>query len=64
VTPDNLFRCAGTTDATEFTGSGCVESSSTGALQPWSGMDAMLGIHPNSATRYIVIPAYDSLITP
>jgi hypothetical protein len=64
VTPDNLFRCAGTTDATEFTGSGCVESSSTGALQTWSGMDAMLGIHPNSATRYIVIPAYDSLITP
>jgi len=64
VTPDNLFRCAGTTDATEFTGSGCVELGPTGAPNSWAGMDAMLGIHPNSATRYIVIPVYDSLITP
>jgi len=64
VTPDNLFRCAGTTDATEFTGSGCVELGPTGAPNSWAGMDAMLGIHPNSATRYIVIPAWDSLITP
>lgn len=63
VTPDNLFRCAGTTPS-EFTGSGCVELGPTGAPYSWAGMDAMLGIHPHSATRYIVIPVYDSLITP
>jgi hypothetical protein len=63
VTPDNLFRCAGTTPA-EFTGSGCVDLGPTGAMNSWAGMDAMLGIHPNSATRYITIPVYDGLITP
>jgi hypothetical protein len=63
VTPDNLFRCAGTTPA-EFTGSGCVDLGPTGAMNSWAGMDAMLGIHPNSATRYITIPVYDGVITP
>ena len=63
VTPDNLFRCAGTT-STEFTGTGCVESTSTGAPASWAGIDSMLGIHPNSATRHIVVPVYDSLLAP
>jgi hypothetical protein len=63
VTPDNLFRCASTVPS-EFTGTGCVEVGSTGVGNTWAGVDAMLGIHPNSATRYIVIPVYDSVNVP
>ena len=63
VTPDNLFRCAGTTPG-EFMGSGCVDVGPSGALNQWAGVDAMLGIHPWSATRYIVIPYYDSVNVP
>jgi hypothetical protein len=63
VTPDNLFRCAGTTPS-EFTSNGCVEVGQSGAGNPWAGFDAMLGIHPNSATRSIVIPVYDSVNVP
>ena len=63
VTPDNLFRCAGTTPG-EFMGSGCVDVGPSGALTQWAGFDAMLGIHPWSATRYIVIPRYDSVNVP
>jgi hypothetical protein len=61
ATPDNLFRCGGTLPA-EFTGNGCVDVSSGNAPQPWTGMDAMLGIHPNTSTRYLTIPVYDSLL--
>ena len=63
ATPDNLFRCGGTIPA-EFTGNGCVDMNSSNALQPWAGMDAMLGIHPFTATKWIAIPAYDRALSP
>jgi prepilin-type N-terminal cleavage/methylation domain-containing protein len=58
LTKDNLFQCGGTTPA-EFTGNGCVDVNATNAPQPWAGGDAMLGIHPNTPTKWIAIPVYD-----
>jgi hypothetical protein len=60
LTKDNLFQCGGTTPA-EFTGNGCVDVNATNAPQPWAGGDAMLGIHPNTPTKWIAIPVYDRL---
>ncbi|MFM8784160.1 MAG: type II secretion system protein [Phycisphaerales bacterium] len=61
LTKDNLFACAGTTDNAEFTGNGCLNPTS----HPWSGGDAMLGIHytTQSATmaKTTVAPRYDRL---
>jgi hypothetical protein len=61
LTKDNLFACAGTTDNAEFTGNGCLNPTS----QPWSGGDAMLGIHytpqPPMMARTTVAPRYDRL---
>jgi hypothetical protein len=34
------------------------------APQPWAGMDAMLGIHPFTATKWIAIPVYDRALSP
>ena len=58
---DNLFACGGTTPA-EFGGAGCVDVNN-GAVQPWAGGDAMLGIHPNNGTKFLQIPVYDRLDT-
>jgi prepilin-type N-terminal cleavage/methylation domain-containing protein len=61
LTKDNLFACAASTGGAEFTGLGCLVSTST----PWSGGDAMIGIHYSqvaaSQARNVVAPRYDRL---
>ena len=60
LTKDNLFACGGTTDNKEFDSTGCVDVNGS-APQAWAGGDTMLGIHPNTSTKYIAIPSYDRL---